>query len=163
MKTLLLSALLLCVVGFTACIKKAGVPSVDSPTASRATTPEGVVRQFVEFSAGATGETDRTKLQDLCSGEMRRAFERMSPEAFKIAYLNNTVKVKDVKIVETKTEGDSAIVIYEVSIENAQGTDTTNESSRRRVELTKSQGNWLVDSIRPEGSDKIAFTRGMIF
>lgn len=165
MKKFILFSLVLFPLFFAACTKKQEVAVGAAPTvdAKQDLTPEEVVKRFVELSANAKADLDRAKLQELCSGEMRRAFERMTPEAFKISYLNSNVKIQEVKFLESKKEENTAVVLYEVSLHNAQGTDVTQESNRRKVELTKAQGAWLIDSIRPEGSDKIAFTRGMIF
>jgi hypothetical protein len=125
--------------------------------------PEEVVKQFIAVSASAKQDYDKAKIQDLCSGEMRRAFERMTPEAFRISYLNSNVRVTDIKIINRVIQKDSAQVHYQVTVDNRQGTDATQEINERVVELVRTQGAWYIDAIRLEGSDKIAFTRGMIF
>jgi hypothetical protein len=125
--------------------------------------PEEVVKQFIDLSAGSKMDSDRIKLQNLCSGEMRRAFERMTTEAYRISYLNSNVKILEVKILDSDISGESAKVHYQVTIDNRQGTDATKEINERVVELVKNQGAWYIDAIRLEGSDKVAFTRGMIF
>jgi hypothetical protein len=56
-----------------------------------------------------------------------------------------------------------AKVRYQVVIENLQGTETTLETNEREAELKKGSNGWAIESIRLKGSDKIAFTRGMIF
>jgi hypothetical protein len=126
-------------------------------------TPEATVKSFVELSAGAKDKADKAKIQALCIGELRRAFDRMTDELFQMSYLSNNVVIQDLKILDTKVEGDAAKVQYQVSIENKQGTDTTQETNSREVELTRTQGSWQIESIRIIGSDAVAFTRGMIF
>ncbi len=150
---------------FAACVKKSAAPaaSVATAPAPELKTPEDVVKYFIQVSATAKNDQDRAKLRDLCSGEMRRAFDQMTPDAFRISYLNNNVKVKDIKVIANKVQNDTATIRYQVSIDNAQGTDVTQEANEREVELSHTGGNWYIDTIRPKGSDKIAFTRGMIF
>ena len=63
----------------------------------------------------------------------------------------------------TKLSADTAKVRYQVSIVNEGGSDVTREVNEREVELTQSKGTWLISSIRLVGTDKVAFTRGMIF
>lgn len=126
-------------------------------------TPDEVVKEFVELSAGARIDSDKDKLLNLCSGEMRRAFERMTAEAFRISYVNSSVKISDFKVLSSEAKEDSAHIAYSVTIDNKQGTDNTLETNEREVELVRSQGTWLIDAIRTRGSDKLAFVRGMIF
>jgi hypothetical protein len=125
--------------------------------------PEDTVKRFVELSAGAKAPDDKRLLEELTAGKMRRAFQQMSDESFRIVYLKNAIKIKELKILENATEGVNATVSYSVSVENTQGTDTTNEVNEREVLLTLSQGAWYIESLRPKGSDSIAFTKGMIF
>jgi hypothetical protein len=144
----------------SACVKKdAATPGVSAANIA----PELTVKKFVEISAGVKSDGDRQKLLELCQGELRRAFERMTPEAFKVAYLSNAIKVKEVKILDSKIENNVARISYEVSLENSQGTDTTLETNTREVELVMAGNTWLIETIRAKGSDSIAFTRGMIF
>lgn len=149
-KFLLLSLFLLC----CACTK---------PRLSTGPSPEQVVRNFLELSSQARDLVDKKKLQDQCLGEMRRAFERMTDEAFRVHYLKNDIKIKTIKFLEVNTQGPQGKVRYRVVIENPQGTVPTEETNEREVELLLSQGAWYLESIRARGSDRIAFTRGMIF
>lgn len=144
--------------GFTACTR----PAPSAPAAVKAATPEDVVRSFVDLSASVKEPGDKQKLQALCSGEMRRAFDRMPDEEFKIAY-GGELKISDVKILESKVDGDLAKIRYSVAVDNNQGTDHTKEENEREVELVKVQDIWLLQTIRTKGVDKIAFTKGMIF
>lgn len=125
--------------------------------------PDEVVKKFVELSAAAKEGTDKQKLEQLCSGEMRRAFERMTDEVFRIAYLTSNVKVTSLRIIDSQTDNDKAKVSYQVSVENNQGTDPTKETNEREVELTRAQGAWFIDSIKLRGTDKVAFLNGMMF
>lgn len=166
MKITILFSLCALVVFFSACVKKQ--PEAPSNAAIEAPgmtskSPEEVVKYFIELSAAAKEDDVRNKLQGLCQGEMRQAFERMTPEAFKISYLDSNLKLKDVKILEKSTENTKAKVVYEVLLDNPTGTDATTETNQREVELVQQQGAWYIETIRPKGSDKIAFTRGMIF
>src|SRR4051794_32499003 len=77
-------------------------------------TPDEVVKQFVQLSAAAKDGADKQKLEQLCSGEMRRAFERMTEEVFRIAYLTNNVKISALTILESRTENDKAKIAYQV-------------------------------------------------
>ncbi len=147
----------LLVVLMGACTKKAPVVTGGE------TTPEATVKTFVELSASAKDKADKAKIQALCVGELRRAFDRMTDELFQVSYLSNNVTIKDLKIVESKVEGETAKVQYQLSIENKQGTDVTQEVNSREVELTRNQGAWQIESIRIIGTDNVAFTRGMIF
>lgn len=139
----------------SACVKK-------TPNTT-ATPPQDTVRRFVELSAGVKEDTDKQKLLELCQGEMRRALERMTPEAFRVAYMSNAVKLKEVKILNTELEAQTAKVSYQVFLDNPQGTDPTQEINQREVELVLVAGSWLIENIKAQGSDQIAFTRGMIF
>lgn len=151
-----LLTLCLMVVLVGACTKKGTV-------AQTGPSPEETVKSFIELSSSAKEKSDKDKIQALCVGELRRAFDRMTDEIFQISYLSNNVKIENLKIVETKVDGDTAKVHYQVSIENKQGTDVTHEVNSREVELSRAQGAWQIESIRTVGSDNVAFTRGMIF
>lgn len=142
----------------TSCTRSCSRFAGDSPR-----TPEEAVKRFVELSASAKDTREREKLAVLCSGELRRAFERMTDEAFRVAYLSNSVKVEEFKVVNSEIKDGTATIHYRVSIQNTQGNDTTTEVNEREMDLLSTGGVWLVDSIRMKGSDRIAFTRGMIF
>src|SRR4051812_36196658 len=93
----------------TACTKKSGEtqPTNSPVSAPNAKSAEEVVKIFIELSSGAKEDADRKRLLDLCTGEMRQAFEKMTAEAFRLTYLNNNVKVKSVKILESRTEKEN--------------------------------------------------------
>lgn len=139
---------------FTACTRRAN---------QTAAGPEDVVREFVTLSAAAKNVSDRKTLGDLCTGEMKGAFDKMSDEVFKISYLNSSLKMHELKVIGTTTEGDTARVHYRIFLDNPHGTDPTTEANEREVELVKKDGRWLIETIRGKGTDQIAFTRGMIF
>jgi hypothetical protein len=153
-----LTSVLLILVVIPACIKKSTTVGVNTDKS-----PEEVVRSFLDLSAGAKEEADKKKLEEFCTGELRRTFERMTEESFRLSYLNSELKLNDVKVIESSTERDLAKVRYQVSVNNRQGTDPTHEMNEREVALVRSQGAWYIESIHLKGSDKIAFTRGMIF
>jgi hypothetical protein len=94
---------------------------------------------------------------------MKQTFEKMNLETFRMNYLNQNIKLKEIRITENSIEDVRARIAYEVEIENLQGTTVTQEQNQREVELVKMAGGWFIETIRPKGSDKIAFTRGMIF
>lgn len=125
--------------------------------------PESVVRVFLETSAGAKGASDKQKISDFCVGEMKNAIDGMSQEAFKLTYLDAKITVREIKILDSAILGDEAKVRYEVSVENAGGTEPTEETNQREVDLTRVGRKWYVEAIHLSGTDKIAFTRGMIF
>ena len=132
-----------------------------SPSSSRS--PEDTVKQFLDISAQAKSKDDRKRLQELCQGDLRRAFERMNDEAFQLIYLDSRVTILEMKILESKTESDAATIGYQVTVDNQQGTDRTKEINQREVELKRTNGTWLISSIRVKGTDQIAFTKGMFF
>jgi len=125
--------------------------------------PDEILKSFLHLSAGVKGAEDKKKLEGMCSGELRRAFERMSDEMFKLSYQNSQIEIKDLKFTENEVKGDGARLVYRVSIDNRQGTELTHETAEREVEMIRIQGTWFLDSIRARGSDQIAFTRGIIF
>lgn len=140
-----------------------GCEKIPWPTRSAALMPGDVVKKFLAVSAGASDLKDKKVLSEMCYGEMKRIFERMSDEMFTMSYLSNQVSVQEIKIVESRVHDSVARILYQVTVENKQGTDPTVEKNEREVELTRVDGQWRIDSIRPHGSDQIAFSRGMIF
>lgn len=143
----------------TACVKN---QQVQSPSLSQLTAPE-VVKTFVQMSATAKDLADKKTLLESTGGELRGAFERMTDEEFKLTYLSGQLKIEKIDILDTSIQNDVAKVRYQVVIENSQGTETTQETNEREAELKKVASGWVVEAIRLKGSDKIAFTRGMIF
>ena len=125
--------------------------------------PEQIVRDFVTLSAQAKKPADKKKLEEFCSGEMRRVFERMTDESFRLSYLSNEIEIRELKILSEATADTTSKISYRVSIHNKGGTDPTTEVNEREVELIQTRGAWFLENIRPQGVDKIAFTRGMIF
>ncbi len=125
--------------------------------------PSGVVKAFVELSASARTTDDKKRLIESCGGDLRRAFERMSEEEFKLAYLSSQLKIEKIEIKNATTQDDTAWVHYQVTLENKQGTETTHEINEREVQLRKISGGWIIEAIRLKGTDKLAFTRGMMF
>lgn len=125
--------------------------------------PEDVVKAFVQQSAAIKDASEKKGLVDSCTGEMKQAFSGMTEEQFRIFYLNGNIKIEDLKILATHQEGETATVRYQVKVENKQGTDITNELNEREAALRFVDGEWLIESVRPRGIDKLAFTRGMIF
>ena len=118
---------------------------------------------FVEASASSKSAEDRRRLQELCNGDMRRTFERMNEEAFRLIYLDTKVSILDLKFMDTKEEGDTAKVTYQLTVDNKQGTDPTREVNTREVILSRANNAWYIENIRMQGSDQVAFTRGMLF
>ncbi len=125
--------------------------------------PEEVVKRFVDLSINARDISDKEKIQALCSQELKRVFQRMNPEAFKLIYVDSKITLLEFKVIAFSQEVDTAKVTYEVSVENNQGADPTREINQREVTLQRSQGQWFIDSIRTSGTDRIAFTKGMLF
>ena len=155
MKNILLILLIVCI----SCTKKT---QTNEMKLSQMSAPE-VVKSFVQLSASAKTSQDKKQLIDSSGGDLRRAFERMSEDEFKLTYLSGQLKVEKVDILDTSIQNDVAKVRYQVVIENLQGTETTLETNEREAELKKGANGWAIESIRLKGSDKIAFTRGMIF
>lgn len=154
MKTLLITLLIFSF----GCIKKNQLE-----TASVAANPTDVVRTFVELSAASKTPEDKKKLLVSCGGELKRAFERMSDEEFKLIYLSGQLRVEKLEIIKTDIQNDSALIHYRVIVENNQGTETTKETNEREVQLKKTDSGWVIDAIRLKGTDQLAFTRGMMF
>lgn len=125
--------------------------------------PADTVKTFVELSASAKTPEDRKKLLEACGGDFKKAFERMSDEEFKLTYLSGDIKVEKFEVLDTSTQADTSKVHYRVMVENKQGTETTQESNEREAELRKEAKGWVIEAIRVKGSDKVAFTRGMMF
>ncbi len=140
-----------------------GCTKIPFLTRSADKNPEEMVRAFLTLSASASDAKDKKSIQEMCHGEMKRIFERMSDEMFTMSYLSKQVDLKGVEIVQSSQDKEVARIRYRVNVENKQGTDTTHETNEREVELSRVDGQWRIDSIRPVGSDQIAFSRGMIF
>jgi hypothetical protein len=132
-------------------------------TAQAPARPEAVVQAFVEMSSDVKGAATRDKLASLCQGRMRKAIDGISSDAFVISYVNQPIKIKEFKIIDTAIDGNMARVHYQIQIENPNGQDTTEEINEREVEMLRVGNQWYLEAIRPKGSDQIAFTRGMIF
>jgi hypothetical protein len=96
-------------------------------------------------------------------GEMKAAFEDMNDEQFRLFYLNGNLNIQELKVLSTNINNDQAIVVYQVVVENRQGTDVTKETNEREVVLNQGAGGWLIDSVRPKGTDKLIFSKGMVF
>jgi hypothetical protein len=126
-------------------------------------TPEEMVKAFVQMSSEVQTAKDRDRLRGLCQGRLKKAFDSISEDVFMVSYVNQPLKVKDLKIIESIEDGNLARVHYQVQVENPNGQDHTEETSEREVELLRVDGQWYLEAIRPKGSDQIAFTRGMIF
>lgn len=156
MKKNLLIAIL-SIVFSASCTKKSETPIAEVPS------PESAVRKFVELSVQAKELSDKDRLGDLCAGEMKLALEQMSMEQFRMFYLNGNISIQDFKVLSTSRENSKAQIVYQVSVENRQGTDVTKEVNQREVELTETPSGWLIEAVRPKGVDKLVFTRGMIF
>jgi hypothetical protein len=147
---------------FVACIKNS-----TTPTASVSKTvdagPSDVVKTFVNLSATAKSLEDKTRLVESCGGDFKTAFERMSEEEFKLTYLSGQIKVENLEVLDSSVDKEVAKVHYRVSVENKQGTETTQETNEREAILRKGVSGWVIEAIRLKGSDKLAFTRGMMF
>jgi len=117
----------------------------------------------VGLSANAKETRDRKELLGMCTGELRRTFERMSDEAFQIIYLESKLTILDFKVLEKEEKEASSRLTYEVSVDNQQGTSPTVETNQREVQLTQVDGQWYLKEIHVKGTDQVAFTRGMIF
>lgn len=143
---------------FLGCIKN---PSTQSASVQQS--PTDVVKMFVELSASSKSTEDKKRLIDSCAGDLKRALERMTDEEFKLVYLSSQIKVEKMEILNSDIQGDIATVHYRVSVENKQGTETTQETNEREVQLHKNSNGWVIEGIRLRGTDKVAFTRGMMF
>ncbi|MFM8315704.1 MAG: hypothetical protein ACKOA8_15595, partial [Deltaproteobacteria bacterium] len=91
------------------------------------------------------------------------AFESMNDEQFRMYYLNGNISIQELKVLSVNRDKNKAVVHYQVAVENRQGTDVTKEMNEREVDLIESPSGWLIESIRPKGTDKLVFSKGMIF
>ena len=139
------------------CTKKTETSPVEAPS------PEIAVRKFVELSAQAKELSDKDRLGELCTGEMKLALEQMSAEQFGMFYLNGNISIQDFQVLSSSRDKSKAQIVYQVSVENRQGTDITKEMNQREVDLSETPAGWLIEAVRPKGVDKLVFTRGMIF
>lgn len=153
----LISVIVLSLCLFNGCTKK------EAPALSAAASPEDAVRSFVHLSGEAKETNDKNKLTGLCSGEMKFAFENMNEEQFRLFYLNGNLNIQELKILSTNVNKSQAVILYQVVVENRQGTDITKEINEREAQLTEGPTGWLIESIRPRGTDKLIFSRGMVF
>lgn len=124
---------------------------------------EKVLKSFLELSAGATDLKDREKLRDLCSGEMRRAFQNMTDESFKTAYLNSKIKVNKIDVFDLQTKDGKIKAKYRIELTQGNSGSDVKQTNEREVEVVESRGAWLLESIRTHGADTLAFSKGMIF
>ncbi|NBV50279.1 hypothetical protein EBR78_03530 [bacterium] len=157
MKNFIRSALVILVFGLVACTKK------EVKEVVIAVSPEDVVKNFVQVSGQAKEVLDKSKLVELCTGEMKTAFENMNDEQFRMYYLNGNISIQELKVLSVNRDKNKAVVHYQVAVENRQGTDITKEVNEREVDLIESPSGWLIESIRPKGTDKLVFSKGMIF
>ncbi len=125
--------------------------------------PEQVVENFVRQSAQVKSTEERKKLAVLCQGRMRQAIDKLSDDGFLVSYVNQPIRIADWKVIDTAIDGNLARVHYQITVENPNGQDRTQEVSEREVEMLRVGDQWYLEAIRPKGSDQIAFTRGMIF
>jgi len=158
MKILFFHFLSMSLILFVGCTKK-----TDQKTELPSPLPEEVVKKFILLSGQAQEISDKDKLTDLCSGEMKKAFQDMSPDQFRLYYLNDNLTVQDFKVLSSSKTQNQAKIFYQVMIENRQGTDVTKEVNEREVDLVETPQGWLIESIRPSGTDRLIFTKGMVF
>ncbi len=142
------------ILALAGCTQKASVEAIR---------PEALVESFVRMSSDVKSSEDLKKLSGMCQGRMKKAFDGISSESFEVSYVNQPIKIKNLRILQAAEDGNLARVHYLVETENPNGQEPTIEASEREVELLKVDGNWYLEAIRPKGSDQIAFTRGMIF
>lgn len=157
MKNLILSAFVILFFSFLGCTKKEVKEVVVTVS------PEDVVKNFVQVSGQAKEVLDKNKLVELCTGEMKVAFESMNEDQFRMYYLNGNISIQELKVLSVNRDKNKAVVHYQVAVENRQGTDITKEINEREVDLIESPSGWLIESIRPKGTDKLVFSKGMIF
>jgi hypothetical protein len=156
MKIFLLLSTLFCL-NLANCTKKEEAPQLISVS------PEEVVRNFITLSSQAKETRDKSRLSDFCQGDMKAAFDGMSDEQFRLFYLNGNVNVKELRITGITKEKNKAVVQYQVLVENRQGTDVTHETNEREVELSEVSNGWVIEAVRPKGTDKLVFSKGMVF
>jgi len=152
------SLILISLIAFLGCTR-----NPKSQTSSVENNPDAVVTTFVELSVASKTAEDKKKLLNSCGGDLKRAFERMTDDEFKLVYLSGQLKVEKMEILKTQIQNDTASVHYRVSIENKQGTEVTQETNEREAQLRKNTSGWVIEAIRMKGTDKLAFTRGMMF
>lgn len=124
--------------------------------------PEQRVAVFVKQSAEATGKESLQSLLQMCQGRLREAFQKMTPEAFEMAYLKTQTSLIRFEVVQTKVEGVEATIHYLAHVLNRGGSIPTEESVEREVHLVQVDGQWFLETISPIGVDQIAFLNGMI-
>lgn len=144
-------------IALNGCVKKEPSP------VPNAKSPEEVVRTFVRLSGEAKEVTDKSKLSDLCTGDMKNALIEINDEQFRLFYLSGNVNIQELKILSTNISQAKATIVYQVLVENRQGTDITKELNEREAVLGEGPNGWLIESIRPRGTDKLIFSRGMVF
>lgn len=149
--------MVLLVISFSACTNK------EEDKNAKISQPEEVVRNFVQLSSNAKELKDKSTLSEMCTGEMKTAIEQMSDEQFRLFYLNGNLKIQELKILSATNEKGSAKVHYQVLVENKQGTDVTKEINEREAELKELPNGWLIETVKTKGTDKLVFTKGMIF
>jgi hypothetical protein len=118
---------------------------------------------YIKHAMKSKDISDREKLGAYFTGEMKQRWKSLSAEAFNRAYVNKALILKKFRYVDSGiigTNRDREWYVYQVSFERPNQKAPL-ISYPRKIIFVRSKGQWLIESIKPAGSNQISEFQGM--
>lgn len=112
-------------------------------------TPAKVLESYIQTSFGATGVSDKKKMEEMLTGDTQARLASWSDEQFMKAFVESKKKFQGLKILETKkvSEGEVALT-YELSYQEGSGDSEAKVTQRKMGTVVQADGSWKIKEVR---------------
>ena len=118
-----------------------------------AMTPEQVVEGYLNVALNMKDVSERDKLMEYTTGNLRHAIESASVDTIKTAYIDRRYQILNYSVVERKdrtpreTEISFQLTYNDLGVENATPQDAPKVTTENTVSVIKANGLWMIRDV----------------
>lgn len=138
------------------CIKKTAAVlawslllSLTACTGKKEQTPQETLSEYVSRSFGVTAPSDKAKLTELATGQVKEALEGLNDEDFKRNFVDTKRELVALKIKDERKLADGRFSItYEIAYVNKSSESQDKLTSKKHAIFVNENGKWLVAEVQ---------------
>lgn len=116
-------------------------------------TPEQVVEGYLDVALNMNDISERDRLLDYTTGNLKSAIEASSPETIKVAYVDRKYKIENYSVVERRdrtpreTEITFQLTYHDLGTDNKKEDESPKVTTENSVSVVKENGMWLIRDV----------------
>lgn len=116
-------------------------------------TPEQVVEGYLDVALNMSDVSERDRLLDFTTGNLKAAIEGSSPETIKAAYVDRKYRIENYSVVERKdrtpreTEITFQLTYHDIGTDNRSPEDSPKVTTENTVSVVKEGGAWMIRDV----------------